>query len=69
MTIRLADVEPVFGGRSCFPLGMYSAASYAMAAEIGQRSFLTVSLVLFWDASAAWLVVVVAGPQLLCRHR
>jgi tellurite resistance protein TehA-like permease len=44
-----------------FPLGMYSAASYAMAAEIGQRSLVTVSLVFFWDALAAWLIVVVAG--------
>ncbi|CQD04129.1 putative C4-dicarboxylate transporter [Mycobacterium europaeum] len=44
-----------------FPLGMYSAASYAMAAELGHRSLLTVSLVFFWDALAAWLVVVVAG--------
>jgi tellurite resistance protein TehA-like permease len=44
-----------------FPLGMYSAASYTMAAELGQRSLLTVSLVFFWDALAAWLIVVVAG--------
>jgi tellurite resistance protein TehA-like permease len=43
-----------------FPLGMYSAASYAMAA-VGQRSLITVSLVFFWDALAAWLIVVVAG--------
>ena len=50
-----------------FPLGMYSAASYTMAAEIGQRSLLTVSLVFFWDALAAWLVVVVAGLLLFCR--
>ncbi|OBH96057.1 tellurite resistance/C4-dicarboxylate transporter family protein [Mycobacterium sp. E2733] len=50
-----------------FPLGMYSAASYAMAVEIGQRSLLTVSLVFFWDALAAWLVVVVAGLLRLGR--
>ena len=50
-----------------FPLGMYSAASYAMAAETGQRSLLTVSLVFFWDALAVWLVVVVAGLLLLSR--
>ena len=43
-----------------FPLGMYSAASYAMAAEIA-ASLATVSLVFFWDALAAWLIVVVAG--------
>jgi len=50
-----------------FPLGMYSVASYTMAAEIDQRSLLTVSLVFFWDALAAWLVVVVAGLLLLGR--
>jgi tellurite resistance protein TehA-like permease len=44
-----------------FPLGMYSAATYAMSVEIGQRSLVTVSLVFFWDALAAWLIVVVAG--------
>ncbi|OBK47721.1 tellurite resistance/C4-dicarboxylate transporter family protein [Mycobacterium sp. 1081908.1] len=44
-----------------FPLGMYSAASYAMAAEIGQCWLTTVSLVFFWDALAAWLIVAVAG--------
>ena len=44
-----------------FPLGMYSAATYAMAAELNQRSLITVSLVFFWDALAAWLIVVVAG--------
>ncbi len=51
-----------------FPLGMYSAASYAMAAEIGQRSLITVSLVFFWDALAAWLIVVVAGLLRVCQR-
>lgn len=50
-----------------FPLGMYSAASYAMAVEIGLEPLLTVSLVSFWDALAAWLVVVVAGLSLVGR--
>lgn len=49
------------------PLGMYSAASYAMAVEIGQRALITVSLVFFWDALAAWFIVVVAGLLLACR--
>ena len=44
-----------------FPLGMYSAATYAMSVEIGQRSLVTVSLVFFWNALAAWLIVAVAG--------
>jgi len=51
-----------------FPLGMYSAASYAMAAEIVQRSLITVSLVFFWDALAAWLIVVVAGLLRVCQR-
>lgn len=50
-----------------FPLGMYSAATYAVATEIGQRSLLTVSLVFFWDALAAWLIVTLAGLLLACR--
>ncbi len=50
-----------------FPLGMYSAATYAMAAEIHRPSLATVSLVFFWDALAAWLIVVVAG-LLRLRH-
>lgn len=44
-----------------FPLGMYSVATYTMAGEIGQRSLATVSLVFFWDALAAWLIVVIGG--------
>jgi tellurite resistance protein TehA-like permease len=50
-----------------FPLGMYAAASYTMAAEIGQRSLITMSPVFFWDALAAWLIVVVAGLLRLAR--
>ncbi len=50
-----------------FPLGMYSAASYAMVAQIHQNALLTVSLVFFWDALAAWLIVVIAGLLRLRR--
>ncbi|MCV7441555.1 tellurite resistance/C4-dicarboxylate transporter family protein [Mycobacterium paraense] len=50
-----------------FPLGMYSAASYAMVAGIHQNALLTVSLVFFWDALAAWLIVVIAGLLRLRR--
>jgi tellurite resistance protein TehA-like permease len=50
-----------------FPLGMYSAATYAMAAEIHRPSLTTVSLVFFWDALAAWLIVVFAGLLRLRR--
>lgn len=44
-----------------FPLGMYSAATFAMASEVGVRKLQTVSLMFFWNAIAAWLVVVIAG--------
>ena len=50
-----------------FPLGMYSAATYTMAAELRQPSLVTASLVFFWDALAAWLIVVVAGLLRLSR--
>jgi tellurite resistance protein TehA-like permease len=45
------------GWPAVFPLGMYSAATYAMAVETGWRWFVVVSLVVFWIAFAAWLVV------------
>ena len=48
---------------------MYSAASYAMAAEIAAPSLATVSLVFFWDALAAWLIVIGAGMLLVVRGR
>jgi tellurite resistance protein TehA-like permease len=44
-----------------FPLGMYSAATDAMAFELGVRSMHTISLVFFWDAFAVWLIVGAAG--------
>ena len=40
-----------------FPLGMYSAATYAMARETGVAALRTVSLVFLWIALAAWLAV------------
>jgi hypothetical protein len=42
-----------------FPLGMYSAATFAMAGETGVRALVTVSLVFFWIALAVWLLVAV----------
>jgi len=40
-----------------------------MAAETGQRSLITVSLVFFWGALAAWLIVVCAGLPPVARGR
>jgi len=64
-TLRFAGVWWAF----IFPLGMYSAASYALAAETGWRSLITVSLVFFWDALAAWLIVACAGLLCVARRR
>ncbi len=55
--VRFAGVWWAF----VFPLGMYSAATAATATELGRRSLDTVSLVFFWIAVAAWLIVVAAG--------
>jgi tellurite resistance protein TehA-like permease len=46
-----------------FPLGMYSAATQAMASERGWPALRTISLVFSWIALTAWLVVAVAGIQ------
>jgi tellurite resistance protein TehA-like permease len=51
-----------------FPLGMYSAASYPMVARTHRNALLIVSLVVFWDALAAWLIVVVTGLLLSWRR-
>jgi tellurite resistance protein TehA-like permease len=50
-----------------FPLGMYSVATDAMAAEVSVRPMQTISLVFFWDAFAVWLIVAVAGLLRLRR--
>ncbi len=44
-----------------FPLGMYSAATAAMAAELTAPALATVSLIFFWNALTAWAIVAVAG--------
>jgi tellurite resistance protein TehA-like permease len=54
------------GWPAVFPLGMYSSATYAMFVETGWRWFVTISLMIFWIAFAAWLIVAV---QALLRFR
>ncbi|MFN3005232.1 tellurite resistance/C4-dicarboxylate transporter family protein [Mycolicibacterium wolinskyi] len=55
-----------------FPLGMYSAASYAVAVETGWHLLVVVSLVFFWAAFLAWSLVVAAqtrqGVRLISEH-
>jgi tellurite resistance protein TehA-like permease len=45
-----------------FPLGMYSSATYATAVETGWRWLTVVSLVFFWIAFAAWVIVAIQSP-------
>ncbi|MEB3019450.1 tellurite resistance/C4-dicarboxylate transporter family protein [[Mycobacterium] crassicus] len=44
-----------------FPLGMYAVATAAMATELHTPALTTVSLVFFWNALTAWVIVAVAG--------
>jgi hypothetical protein len=49
-----------------FPLGMYSAATFAMMLETGWQPLAIASLVFFWIAVAAWLAVaVIVGRRLI----
>jgi tellurite resistance protein TehA-like permease len=50
-----------------FPLGMYSAATFAMSVETGWRPFQSVSQVMFWIAVAAWAAVALAAVCQLAR--
>jgi tellurite resistance protein TehA-like permease len=42
-----------------FPHGMYSSATFATAVETGWRWLATVSVVVFWIAFAAWVIVAI----------
>jgi tellurite resistance protein TehA-like permease len=42
-----------------FPLGMYASATYAMAVETGWQWLTIVSLVFFWIAFPAWVIVAI----------
>jgi tellurite resistance protein TehA-like permease len=42
-----------------FPLGMFAAASATCAVALHWRSMRTISLVFFWDALVAWLIVAI----------
>lgn len=51
-----------------FPLGMYSAATFAMSRSTGESAFVTASLVFFWVAFATWVIVTVSGLAYLRSH-
>jgi tellurite resistance protein TehA-like permease len=50
-----------------FPIGMYSSATFAMSIETAWQAFATVSMVVFWIALTAWLIVAVAAVCQLSR--
>jgi len=50
-----------------FPLGMYSAATFAMNVETGWQPFETASLVLFWIALVTWVPVAFAALRVSTR--
>jgi len=56
---RRRELPPGLWWAAVFPLGMYSAATYATAVETGWRWLTNVSLVFFWIAFAAWLIVAI----------
>ncbi|MCT7657705.1 tellurite resistance/C4-dicarboxylate transporter family protein [Mycobacterium sp. CPCC 205710] len=51
-----------------FPLGMYSAATFATANETGWSGLRTISLAFFWIAFAAWMTVTVAAALRLIAY-
>ncbi len=60
---RRRELPPGLWWAAVFPLGMYSAASYATGVETGWRSLTVVSLVFFWIAFAAWVIVAIDSPR------
>jgi tellurite resistance protein TehA-like permease len=56
---RRRELAPGLWWAAVFPLGMYSAATYATGVETGWRSLTAVSLVFFWIAFAAWGIVAI----------
>ncbi|MDT5079128.1 MAG: hypothetical protein QOJ80_3765 [Mycobacterium sp.] len=60
-TLQILPLACVGWRRICdwpavFPVGMYSAATFAMAGETGWTGLSTASLVFFWIAFALWLL-------------
>jgi tellurite resistance protein TehA-like permease len=66
---RRRDPLPGLWWAAVFPLGMYSAATYATAIETGWRWPTMVSLVFFWIAFAAWVIVAIGSRLEFRRSR
>ena len=65
---RRRELPPGLWWAAVFPLGMYSAATFAMARETGWRWFSTLSLVFFWIAFVAWTLTVANELRLRFRR-
>lgn len=66
---RRRELPPGVWWAAVFPLGMYSSATYATAVETGWRWLTTVSLVVFWIAFGAWVIVAVESLRRFRRSR
>jgi tellurite resistance protein TehA-like permease len=64
---RRRELLPGMWWAAVFPLGMYSAATYATGVETGWRSLTVVSLVFFWIAFTAWVIVASGAAERLRR--
>jgi tellurite resistance protein TehA-like permease len=66
---RRHELPPGLWWAAVFPLGMYSAATYATAVETGVRWLTVVSLVFFWIAFATWVIVAIGSLVEFRRSR
>jgi tellurite resistance protein TehA-like permease len=66
---RRRELPPGLWWAAVFPLGMYSSATYATAVETGWHWLTMVSLVLFWIAFAAWVIVAIGSLVEFRRSR
>jgi tellurite resistance protein TehA-like permease len=66
---RRGDLPPGLWWAAVFPLGMYSSATYATAVETGWHWLTIVSLVFFWIAFAAWVIVAIGSLVEFRRSR
>ncbi len=68
LTVRHLRMELTASGWAMvFPLGMYSAATFAMLVETRWEPFKTTSLVFFWIAFAVWVWVSLRTVEAACR--
>ncbi|WP_018602205.1 tellurite resistance/C4-dicarboxylate transporter family protein [Mycobacterium sp. 155] len=67
--LAITSWRQMFDWPAVFPLGMYSAANYAMEIGTGWQPLASVSVVFFWIALAAWVAVAVTVARRLYGTR